>query len=241
MPQLKLVPPRQPKSGTETFKLISEILKHGDYIIPAQKRYNGNGGPGEYLQYLLNVEANNRDTPDFKDWEIKFHGGTAPITLFHKDPEPRGIIRQMVHVHGWPDEKKRISFRHTIFGETNRGFYVVNEEDRIVVRNKHKDAAVPHWTHNTLQNALPAKLRRLIVVSGKLKKNPRRVKYETATAYWEVDVKGFAAAIAKGTIAIDFDARTQKGAGSAIRNHGTKFRIKIDDIGAMYANKIKIT
>jgi hypothetical protein len=241
MPNLRLVPPRQPRSGRETFKLISAILKQGEYIIPPEKRYNGNGGPGEYLQYLLNVEANNRDTPDFKDWEIKFHGGTAPITLFHKDPEPRGIIRAMVHTFGWPDEKKRISFRHTIWGKTNRGFYVANEEDRIVIRNRHKDAAVPHWTHNTLQNALPAKLRRLIVVTGRMKKNPRRVIYDSAAAYWEVDVKGFAEAVTKGTIAVDFDARTQKGAGSAIRNHGTKFRIKAEDLGAMYASKIKIT
>ena len=83
------------------------------------------------LEDLLEVNANNRDTPDLNDWEIKFHGGNALITLFHKDPEPRGIIRNMVHGYGWEDDKRRISFRHTIKGRSERGFVVVNERDRI--------------------------------------------------------------------------------------------------------------
>jgi MvaI/BcnI restriction endonuclease family len=163
----------------------------------------------------------------------------ALLTLFHKDPEPRGIIRTIVHEHGWADGKGRISFRHTIGKETERGFYVVNEDDRIVIRNKHKDAAVPHWTHNTLFNAFAAKLRRLIVVEGKVLKNPRRVVYQEATAYWEPDIKEFSQAIADGIFYVDFDARTQEGKGSAIRNHGTKFRIKVEDLLRVYANKKK--
>ncbi len=238
---IRLVKPAQPRTGTETFKIVADILKTGTYEIPNRKRFNGNGGPGEFLQSLFAVEANNHDAPDYKDWEIKFHGGTALLTLFHKDPEPRGIIRQMVHTHGWPDDSGRLSFRHTISGSTARGFYVVNEDDRIVIRNKHKDGAVPHWSHNTILNALSAKLRRLIVVSGELHKHPRSVTFESAMAYWEPDVRGFAAAIENGTICVDFDARTQQGRGTAIRNHGTKFRIRVDDIGSIYANSKKIT
>jgi hypothetical protein len=60
-------------------------------------------------------------------------------------------------------------------------------------------------------------------------------------AYWEPDIQGFSKAIADGTFCVDFDARTQKGMGSAIRNHGTKFRIKVDDLSKVYANKKKIT
>jgi len=193
------------------------------------------------LEDLLDIKANNADSPDLNDWEVKFHGGTALLTLFHKDPEPRGIIRHMVHEHGWPDDKGRISFRHTIGGETERGFYVVNEHDRIIIRNRFKDAAVPHWTHNTLFNAFSSKCRRLIVVEGKVLKNPRRVIYQTATAYWEPDYSGFSKAVADGLFYVDFDARTQKGKGSAIRNHGTKFRIKIENLPQVYANKTKIT
>ena len=238
---MKLVPTPQPKTGTATFKLITEILKKGTYVFPDDGKYNGSGGPGRLLEHLLEIKVNNADAPDLSGWEVKFHGGNALLTLFHKDPEPRGIIRSLVHAFGWDDGKGRISFRHTIGGETARGFYIANEEDRIVVRNKFKDTAVPHWTHNTLFNALASKLRRLIVVEGEVQQNPRRVTYKEATAYWEPDIKGFCKAVADGTFYVDFDARTQGGKGSAIRNHGTKFRIKIEDLAKVYTNKIKIT
>ena len=237
----KIVPIRQPRSGTAIFKKIVEILKAGTWEFPNDGKYNGSGGPGRLLEDLLGIKVNNADSPDLADWEIKFHGGTSLLTLFHKDPEPRGIIRTMVHNHGWDDGKGRISFRHTIGGESPRGFYIVNEEDRIVIRNKFKDAPVPHWTHNTLFNALASKLRRLIVVGGKVLKNPRRVIYQEATAYWEPDIRGFSQAVASGLFYVDFDARTQKGVGSAIRNHGTKIRIKVEDLPKVYSNKLKLT
>ncbi len=241
MPPPKLVKAKQPRSGAASFKKITEILKTGTWEFPQNGKYNGSGGPGRLLEDLLGIEVNNADSPDLADWEIKFHGGASLLTLFHKDPEPQGIIRLMVHEYGWDDGKGRISFRHTIKSETERGFYVVNENDRIIIRNKFKDSAVPHWTHNTLFNAFSSKCRRLIVVSGTVLQNPRRVIYKTATAYWEPDIKGFSRAVADGVFYVDFDARTQKGAGSAIRNHGTKFRIKVDDLSKVYAHEKKLT
>lgn len=238
---LRLVKPTQPRTGTASFKKIAEILKTGTWEFPNDGKYNGSGGPGRYLEDLLGIKANNADAPDLADWEIKFHSGSSLLTLFHKDPEPTGIIRLMVHEHGWDDGKDRISFRHTIKSETDRGFYVVNENDRIVIRNRFKDTAVPHWTHNTLFNAFSSKCRRLILVEGKVLKNPRRVIYQESTAYWEPDIQGFSKAVADGLIYVDFDARTQQGFGSAIRDHGTKFRIKVDDLSKIYANKKKIT
>lgn len=228
---------RQPRSGAAVFKRIAEILETGTWEFPKDGKYNGSGGPGR----LLGIKENNADSPDLADWEIKFHGGNALLTLFHKDPEPRGIIRSMVHEFGWDDEQGRRSFRHTIKGETDRGFYVVNEEDRIVILHKYKETAVPHWTHNSLLNALSSKCRRLIVVSGKVLRNPRSVTYEKAMAYWEPDIKGFSGAVASGLFYVDFDARTKKGTGFGIRNHGTKFRIKVEDLSRVYANKKKIS
>lgn len=241
MPRFKLVQGKQPRSGTAIFKRISAILKTGEWEFPQEGKYNGSGGPGRLLEDILGIKANNADSPDLAGWEIKFHGGASLLTLFHKDPEPSGIIRLMVHEFGWDDGKGRLSFRHTIKSETERGFYVVNEADRIVIRNKYKDTAVPHWTHNTLFNAFSAKCRRLIVVEGEVLKNPRRVIYKKATAYWEPDIQGFSKAVADGVFYVDFDARTQKGRGSAIRNHGTKFRIKVDDLLRVYAHNKKLT
>ena len=79
------------------------------------------------------------------------------------------------------------------------------------------------------------------MVEGKVLRNPRRVDYQKATAYWEPDIQGLSKAIVDGVFCVDFDARTQAGAGSAIRNHGTKFRIKVDDLSKIYQNKKKLT
>ncbi len=237
----EFTPSKQPASGTAVFREVAAIIKTGEWVFPVDGRqYNGSGAPGRLLEDLLGIKENNADSPDLSDWEIKFHGGTSLLTLFHKTPEPKGIIGVMVQAYGWDDEKGRISFRHTISGTTGRGFYIVNEADRIIVRNRDNDAYEPYWTHNTLFNAFASKLRRLIVVEGKVLRDPRRVDYQKATAYWEPDIKGFTKAIIDGVFFIDFDARTQGGPGTTIRDHGTKFRIKIEDLGKVYANTMKI-
>ncbi len=238
----KLVKQVLPKTSSAAFKEIKRIIDMGWMPIPDKKSYRGHGAPGRLLEHLLGIDENNSDSPDLYDWEVKFHGGNSLLTMFHKDPEPRGIIRFMVHEHGWLDDKGRISFRHTIAGRTNRGFYVVNEVDRVVVRHDTKDTVVPHWKHNTLLNAAGAKLRRLIVVDGEVKHHPeKQVRYKSATAYWDINLTGFCDALEKGHVWIDFDARTKEGEGSAIRNHGTKFRVKIGDISKLYSYSHKIT
>lgn len=236
----KLVPAKLPKSATATFKVINEILAKGWIDMPTGKSYSGTGAPGRLLESLLGIQENNFDSPDFNDWEVKFHGGKSLLTLLHKSPEPRGIMNRLVHEHGWPSNGQ-ISFRHTFSGESDRGFYAVNEIDRIVIRNRHKDIVVPYWTHNILMVAAGSKLRRLIVVNGEYNKHLRKVKYESATAYWEFKITEFCDAIAKGIVHIDFDARTTKGAGSALRDHGTKFRVAVENIGLLYENSKKIT
>lgn len=236
----KLVPTELPKSATATFKIIKEIIAKGWMDMPVGKSYGGTGAPGRFLEHLCEIQENNRDSPDLNDWEVKFHSGTAPITLFHKSPEPRGIMGTVVHLHGWP-AKNQTSFRHTVWGTSDRGFYVVNESDRVVIRNSNLDSVVPYWTHNVLLTNCAAKIRRLIVIDGEYKKAQRKIRYTGATAYWGLRLTGFAPAIADGTIAIDFDARTTQGHGSVLRDHGTKFRIKEEDLSKIYDHKRKIT
>ncbi|MDH5723434.1 MAG: MvaI/BcnI family restriction endonuclease [Alphaproteobacteria bacterium] len=229
-----------PPSGKASFRKIAEIIKAGMWEFPANGKYNGHGGPGRLLEDLLGIKENNADSPDLADWEIKFHGGTSLLTLFHKDPQPRGVINQMVHDYGWEDEHGHISFRHTIASKSPRGFYIVNEDGKLIIKNEIQEGAVPHWLHNTLFNAFSAKLRRLIVVHGAMLKNPRRVVYQSATAYWEPDIVGFTKAVEQGVFYVDFDARTKAGRGSAIRNHGTKFRIKLENLPSVYSHKLDI-
>ena len=66
----------------------------------------------------------------------------------------------MVDQFGWPDKNGRTSFRHTIRGKSDLGFYIANEPDRIVVRHDDLlESESPCWTHDRLISAFAAKLR----------------------------------------------------------------------------------
>ena len=229
---------KTPQSSRKTFVLIQEIIKLGTVNIPDE--FQGNGAPGNTLESLLNLKQNNNDSPDLLDWEIKFHGGNSLLTLFHKDPQPKGIVDKMVDAFGWENEKGQISFRHTIKGRSNRGFFIKSVDNRIEVLNVNDPTIVPYWDHNIILNAIGSKLRRLILVHGKVSKDKRQVTYESAHAYWDLNLLGICEAIKEGTIYIDFDARTNEGKGTSIRNHGTKFRIHINNIGSIYQTSKKI-
>lgn len=228
-----------PKSSNIVFPWVKQILDMGWVDIPQQ--FKGSGAPGNTLEYLLNINENNNDSPDLLDWEVKFHGGNSLLTLFHKTPSPKGIMDHLVNEFGWLNEKNQISFRHTIRGKSERGFYVVNEENKIKVKNDFNPKIIPYWDHNTILNALVAKLRRLILFEGTYDKINRKVDYQKATAFWNVDIVKFSKSIEKGIVLIDFDARTTGVKGTSLRDHGTKFRINIKDINSLYINSYLIS
>jgi hypothetical protein len=64
---------------------------------------------------------------------------------------------------------------------------------------------------------------------------------KSATAFWDFNITGFCDACEKGIVKIDFDARTTKGPGTALRNHGTKFRINVKELPHLYGFSQKIT
>lgn len=227
-----------PRSSNEAFSLIKEVVSLGWIKIP--DLFKGTGAPGNTLEYLLDVKENNYDLPDLHDWEIKFHGGNALLTLFHKDPSPRGIMNDVVNEFGWLNDRGQVSFRHTIRGQSERGFKIVDEEGKIKVINSNQPNIVPYWDHNIILGSIAAKLRRLILVHGKVKRKERMVIYDRATAYWDLDLISIINAVKSGIILIDFDARTTKGRGSALRNHGTKFRVKVSDVEFLYQNSVVI-
>ena len=222
-------------SDADLYARLRSVLKQGLHAIPDGQGYGGSGGPGIMLEKLLDLDGGNADTPDAGKWEIKYYSGTSPITLFHLEADPSKHMHHMVRTFGWPDKNGRTSFRHTIWGRSERGFHVANESNRITVRHSEEaDIVWPYWTHDKLMNAFASKLRRLIAVKGRKSTidGIKHVRYETATLYWEPKITQFVKAVEHGIIAIDFDARTKNGRG--LRNHGTKFRIKHRDLSKIY-------
>ena len=132
---------------------------------------------------------------------------------------------------GW-ESGEHVSFRHTIWGRSARGFEVRVGPERVSVYNaRHPDIA-PYWDINDLTNSAVTKLRNLLPVSGRAGKSGgrRAVTSGAARMHSGFRFSEFCRGLEEGRIAADL-ART---AGGGIRNHGTKFRTRARDMALLY-------
>jgi MvaI/BcnI restriction endonuclease family len=216
----------------DLFDRLKTLLAVGTYKFDEFGGYRGTGTSGLILENLLGFDPTNKDGPDSGRWEVKFHSGKSPLTLFHKTPEPSQVMKSLLKTCGWTGKSGRLSFRHTIWGRTERGLTVQSVDDKIIVDLGVANSTSPFWTHNTILNAFTYKLRRLIVVHGKARNSKGSVTFESAQLHEEPRTTAIIQAIVDGTIAIDFDLRATDT--DALRDHGTKFRIKILDLPKIY-------
>ena len=227
-----------PRNAVERqlFFELREICGSGTW----EMHNGGTGQPGAVLEDLLGIETNNVDLPDFQRWEVKFHGGTAPITLFHKEGQPKGAVGKMVKEFGWLDANGRRSFRHTIWGESNRGFKVVDRDDRINVT--HAEASLVSWSHDMLVVTASSKLRNTVLVAGRVSRRQGKRFVDFKDAYLLADFlpSAFVSGLIEGWIAVDFDAREQSPGSNGFRNHGTKFRVKHQDMRRIFGRVEKL-
>lgn len=228
-----------PLTKKDLFARMQQIIKLGWRTMPAKARYNGTGGPGNWLEDLIGLKTGNQDIADVIGWEVKFYTPkTHYITLFHKEPQPEGVMRYMVSKYGWKDTKKRLSFRHTIAGRSDR-FVVADDAGKIVVRPIKGNGPVPVWTHDTLLGIAGGKLRRLLLVCGERK--GRDVRFLYADAYENLHLTLLIIEMVMGVIAIDFDVREKTAGSKALRNHGTKFRVLPDNVCRLYLKKDRLS
>lgn len=225
-----------PNTKKELFARLREIIALGWQDMPAVARYNGTGGPGNYLEDLIGLRAGNQDIADIVGWEVKyFTPKTNLITLFHKEPGPERILRYMVSRWGWKDAQGRLSFRHTISGRSDR-FEVVSDAGNIIVRRLKGNGPVPMWTHDQLLGIAGGKLRRLLLVKGE-REGLTRVRFVRADCFENLHLTLLMTEIVMGTVAIDFDAREFTPGSDRLRNHGTKFRVAPDNVCRLYLKK----
>ena len=209
--------------------------------MPAGSRYQGTGAAGMFLEDLLGLKAGSLDIPDAAGWELKwFSQRTNLLTLFHKEASgPKHIMRDMVREYGWRDGKGRLSFRHTIKGESDLFKVVLDDAARrLLVRPKSRRGPVPYWSYEELIAAAGAKLRRLVLVKGQVQK--RNVRFLYAEAYETFHLADFLQEVRRGSIAIDFDCRESKPGSVGLRNHGTKFRVPPLSICRLYLRKERL-
>lgn len=231
--------PPPPKTRKELFERLVEVVQQDSYTMPSERRYNGTGAPGNFLEDILGLTAGNADIPDSLGWELKYYTHkTHLITLFHKEPKPAGIVRYMVSRFGQRDAKGRLSFRHTIAGRSER-FQVDSDANQILVRPIGGNGSIPYWTHDDILSAAGAKLRRLVLVQGK--RSGQEVSFNRIDCFENLQLSFFVFELVAGCVRIDFDAREMTPGSKGLRNHGVKFRVSPNDICRLYAKKERLT
>ena len=214
---------------------LQEILATREFDIPQGSPFGGTGAPGLYLERLLGLNTSNLDMPDAGRWEVKFTSGSALMTLFHKEADTDGpSMRDIIAAWGYTGKNGRPNFRRTICGQSDN--YIVSDtEDTIRVSRTGDDSIEPFWSHDSLVNAFASKLRNLIHVQGTWNRRTRRVAYHSAEFLSQARTTQLIRLITDGTICIDFDAYLRES--GAVRNHGTKFRIKASDLHSLYTTR----
>ncbi len=147
----------------------------------------------------------------------------------------------MVRNYGKRDSKDRLSFRHTV-DPTSRSeaqkFKPMYDAGELTVRHKDGSGPVPRWSQDSLLAAVGGKLRRLLLVLGERK--GQQVNFLRAEAYDTFSLTDFFAEVERGVIMIDFDAREAEPGSYSMRDHGTKFRVRPENICRLYMNKRRI-
>ena len=231
----------------ELFERLRAILEAGWHPVP-DSIWDSAGSrrkddvPNRLLRELLGLPPPSSVVPNpgGGKWNVRFHSTSSLFTLFHKEGEPRGHLREMLARFGYTrGDDERVRFRHTIEGKSSVGsgydFVVASEGDEhVTVRQESAPEKVwAYWSHDVLFNKFVPGYRNLIVVEGQRRNRGREVLFETAHAYSEPRTSLLFVAIESGIIAIEFDVTTVPGK-QGLRNRGTKFRIACENLSHLY-------
>ena len=184
-------------------------------------------------------------------------GSDSLITLLHVEPSPRATVpRRLLPLYGWPDQTRadEKSFRGTLQASrpSERGFQVVYNQgddhvlisfDASKVDRKHSAwlrsveeragleqlAPQPYWQTQRLVLKVSTKMLNAFLVEVQTKKEGskeyfRILEVRTLQGF---STEKFLAALERGDVYIDFDARTG-------HNHGTKIRIRESFLPQLY-------
>lgn len=195
---------------------------------------------------------------------------TSLVTLCHLEPSPRAaklVSNLLLPNYGWKHAQagnkyplNEKSFRQTLNGVsvTDRGFSIrINNEERKIeitfdsknVSENHKEwlksvadrtglgplPVTPYWGFNDLYLKIGTKLTNCFFVKADTKKENGKeyFYYNSVLMLKTVNMQCFIESIKQGLIYVDFDARTG-------HNHGTKFRIRYNNIPKLYQSVTKI-
>jgi hypothetical protein len=213
---------------------------------------SGPTGIGKTLEDLLGIPENNRDEPDFGDYELKASrkDSQSMLTLFTRAPEPSKSNEYLRKKYGYISEEydfeKQVLHstlsidKWTPVADTGHKLKVECVNDRIHIVSELGTENV-YWSHDKLDKVVKKKFKNKLVYVKALSRGSgsnEEFKFVEAFVTDGLDPDKIFELICSGDIYVDLrigqyeDGRTH--------DHGTGFRIRECDQDKLFKNKKRI-
>ena len=226
--------------GGRVQDMISGILNQR-YHMPDRKMYTGSNAPDRFLANMLKTKDGKIHSASGHLWTIKFGKSKSDLTLFQKKVTYGGntLMRDLA-IHCGYRRNGIHRFSHTVNGVSSRNFYVTVDDKTVSVSNASYPEIVPAWDLKDLKKIIDADLDSIIVIFGKIRKDgkKKRIKFDVSMEYSKFRFNEFKRGLEEGWISIDFDVEITKN--NSLKDRGTEFRIKTQDMGLLYSEVRRI-
>jgi hypothetical protein len=220
----------------EITEKLSQIKSNG-YIRSMRK---GSTGVGYTLEKLFDIAENNLQLPNLKETELKAkrERSPCPITIFTCDRDawgPRGSQINILKKYGYPDNKGRLAMYHLLKPKPNaHGLFLAVDDTKVSVR--HTDGtSIANWSLENLAKRLDTKTKNILLISAKvdMRDDIEYFLYDRALWCHNVINDSHLKSLFEGE-KLMIDLRLYRKSNGSIKNHGTGFRIRDDNLSDLY-------
>ena len=208
----------------------------------------GDTGIGKTLEDLLGIKENNIPLPDIGEIaELKAYrrNASSMLTLFTLEPQPKGGDRDRVLLDNFGYSKRdngRSKELHSTLSckrYNNQGLKLKVEKDKVRVVGKGKRLNI-YWDMENLRKKFEAKLPALVYALADCKEIRGVEHFHFNQAYFleGFDFEHFKNMVKKDAIVVDF--RMFYRPSGSVRNHGTGFRVKINQLYNCFDTKVDL-
>ena len=212
---------------------------------------SGRTGIGKTLEDLLDIEENNKDEPDFAQYELKAMrtngGDTQLLTLLTKSPLPDGANARLLETYGYISDayehKKKVLHSTLSTGhfaqvaDTGKSLSVDCSDNKIrIIDNEGNSFA--YWTEETLRAAFNKKYPFSMVhayADSQMGSRKEEFYFHTAYELSEFSFEKLLVQLREGKVKVDI--RIGQYPNGKTHDHGTGFRIQDRALTEIFLNK----
>lgn len=236
-----------PKNLDEFIKKFTEIKAMG-WI---ETHRSGRTGIGKTLEDLLDIEENNKNEPDFAQYELKAMrtngGDTQLLTLLTKSPLPNGVNARLLETYGYISDvyehKKKVLHATLSAGHfaqvtgTGKSLSINCSDNKIAIVDNEGNSFA-YWTEEILRNAFNKKYPySMIHAYADSQQGERKEEFYFHTSYElsEFSFEKLLVQLREGNVKVDI--RIGQYPNGKTHDHGTGFRIQDRALTEIFLNK----